>query len=171
MLQPVPSSVSNSSRSWIGSTIVIVGTVFLLLTVSEGRSNPYQPTIDSLFHNWAVTACVAVAVWLARRGVFGHLRSRLLRGFSTLVVVYFALFSSVALLTTQGLWDALKPFGVVQRDIQPGVVLGMIWLWGTALIVLFARGLVRWFRHRYEHHGVAIGFGPLYFYFRRRRIS
>ena len=151
--------------------IVILGTVFLLLTLNEGRPGPYQPTIDSLFHNWLVTACASIAVWLARREAFGPLRSRFIRGLSGLVATYFALFSTVAFLTSQVLWDALKPFGVVQRDIQPAVVLGVIWLWGIAFILLFARGVFRWFRKRYEHHGVAVGFGPLYFYFRRRRTS
>src|SRR5438128_8572692 len=134
LLQLVPSSVSKSSRSWIGSIIVILGAVFLLLTLNEGRPGPYQPTIDSLFHNWLVTACASIAVWLARREAFGPLRSRFIRGLSGLVATYFALFSTVAFLTSQVLWDALKPFGVVQRDIQPAVVLGVIWLWGIAFI-------------------------------------
>jgi len=171
LLQLVSNSGSKSSRSWISVPIVILGTVFLLLTLNEGRPTPYQPIIDWLFHNWIATACVALIVWLVRREVFGPLRSRLLRGLSGIVAVYFALFSSVAFLTTQMLWDALKPFGIVQRDLQPAVILGLIWLWGIALIFLFVRGVFRWFRRRYEHHGVAIGFGPLYFYFRRRRTS
>ena len=151
--------------------LVIIGTLFLLLTLNEGRSGLHQPIIDSLFHNWFLTACAAIAVWLARREVFGPLRSRFLRGLSGLVAVYFALFSSVAFLTKQMLWDVLKPFGVIQRNVQPAAILGLIWVWGIALIFLYARGVVRWFRSRYEHHGVAIGFGPLYFYFRRRRTS
>jgi hypothetical protein len=159
------------SRSWIATTVVILGTVFLILTLNEGRPGLYQPTIDSLFHSWIVTACAAIVVWLARRQVFGPLKSRFLRALSGFVAVYFALFSSVAFLTTQTLWDMLKPFGVVQRDVQPAVIMGLIWAWGIVLIFLFLRGVFRWFRGRYQHHGVAIGFGPLYFYFRRRRAS
>jgi len=150
---------------------VILGTVFLILTLNEGRPGLYQPTIDALFHNWIVTACAALAVWLARREVFGPLRSRFLRGLAGFVAVFFALFSCVGLLAAQTLWDALKPFGVVQRDVQPAAIMIVIWIWGIALLFLLARGIVRRFRRRYEHHGVAIGFGPLYFYFRRRRTS
>jgi hypothetical protein len=171
LLQPTSSSVQKSSRSWIGSTIVLTGTVFLLLTLNEGRSGPHQPIVDSLFHSWPVTASTAILVWLARREVFGPLLSRLLRGLSGLVATYFALVSTVAFVMSQMLWDLLKAFGIVQRDVQPAVILGVIWLWCVVLIVLFLRGLFRWFRKRYEHHGVAVGFGPLYFYFRRRRTS
>jgi len=149
---------------------VILGTVFLILTLKEGRPGPYQPAIDALFHNWIVTACAAFAVWLARREVFGPLRSRFLRGLSGFVTVFFALFSSVGFFTAQTLWDALKPLGVVQRDVQPAAILIVIWIWGIALLFLLARSMFRWFRKRYEHHGVAVGFGPLYFYFKRRRI-
>jgi hypothetical protein len=159
------------SRSLIGSTIVILGAAFLILTLNEGRSGLYQPAIDSLFHTWPVTAFVAVLVWLARREVFGPLRSRFFRGLSGVVAVYFALTSSVALAVSPSLWDLLKPFGLVKNDVAPAVVLGVIWLWGIALIALFVRAVFRWFRKRYEHHGVAVGFGPLYFYFRRRRTS
>jgi len=54
----------------------------------RGQSGLYQPTVDSLFHNWIVTASAAVLVWLARREVFGPLRSRFLRGLSGLVALW-----------------------------------------------------------------------------------
>src|SRR5262245_53924378 len=76
------------SRSLIGSAVVILGLGFLILTLNEGRPGPYQRAIDSLFHTWAITALIALAVWLARREVFGPLRSRFLRGLSGVVAIY-----------------------------------------------------------------------------------
>jgi hypothetical protein len=164
-------SGSESSRSWIGSTIVILATVFFLLTLNEGRPGPYQPVIDALFHNWIVTASAASAVWLARREAFGPLRPRLIRALSGVIMIYFAMCSTVALLVSQRLWDLMKPLGIPQNDVQPAAVLLTIWFWGILLIGLAVRGVFRRFRKRYEHHGVALGLGPVYFYFRRRRIS
>jgi hypothetical protein len=34
---------------------------------------------------------------------------------------------------------------------------------------LLIRGVFRMMGRRYQHHGVAVGLGPLYFYFRKRR--
>src|SRR4030095_8479026 len=102
------------SRSQTGSAIVILGAAFLILTLSEGRRGLYQPAIDSLLHTWPVTGLIAFIVWLARREVFGPLRSRFFRGLSGVVAVYFALTSSVALAVSPSLWDLLKPFGVVK---------------------------------------------------------
>ena len=149
---------------------MILGAVFLLLTFNEGHSSPHQRVIDSLFHNWLVTAFASITVWLARREVFGPLPSRL-RGLSGLVVSFFALFSILGLLTSQMFWDLLKPFGVIQDNAQPAAVFGLIGLWGICFVGVFVRGVFRWFRRRYEHHGLGVGFGPVYFYFRRRRAS
>src|SRR2546427_6134857 len=153
------------------SAIIILGAAFLVLTLNEGRPGPYQPAIDSLFHTWPVTASVALLVWLIRREAFGPLRSRFLRGLSGVIAVYFALTSSVALAVSQSLWDLLKPFGIVQIDVEPAVVLGGVWLWSFSFIGLFARAVFRLFRKRYQHHGFGVGFGPFYFYFRRRPTS
>jgi hypothetical protein len=158
------------SRSWIGATIVILATVFLLLTLNEGRSGTYQPTIHALFHNCVVTGFIAVTVWLARRAAFNALPFWLSK-LSAVVMTYFALFSSVALFVSQPFWDLMKLFGVNQNAMQPAAVLGVIWLWGIYFIGLFVRGVYRWFRKRYVHHGFGIGIGPVYVYFRRRRIS
>ncbi len=144
--------------------------VSLLLTLNEGYPSRYQQVIDSLFHNWLITGSAAVMLWLARRGTLGTLPSPL-RGLSTLVMTYFAMVSTVAVVASQLFWDVLKPFGVVQKIVQPAAVLGLVWLWGICLLGLFIRGIIRWFRGRYEHHGIAVGVGPVYFYFRRRRTS
>ncbi len=144
--------------------------ISLLLTLNEGYPSDYQQVIDSLFHNWLVTGAAAIVVWLARRETFGTLPSPL-RGLSTLVVAYFAMVSTVAVVASQMFWEVLKPLGVVQKTVQPAAVLGLVWLWGICLGGLFIRSIIRWFRGRYEHHGVALGVGPIYFYFRRRRTS
>jgi hypothetical protein len=159
------------TRSVIGTAIIILAAAFLILTLNEGRPVRYQPVIDSLFHTWPVTAFVALLVWLIRREAFGPLRSRFVRGLSGVVATYFALTSSVALAVSQSLWNILKPFGIVQIDVEPAVVFVVTGLWGFAFIVLLARAVFRWFRKRYQHHGFAVGFGPFYFYFRRRRTS
>ena len=111
-----------------------------------------------------------MVVWWARRETFGVLPSPL-RGLSTVVVTFFAMFSTVAILISHVLWDALKPFGVVQQTVEPVVVFGFVFLWWLFLAGLFIRAIIRSFRGRYEHHGIALGVGPIYFYFRRRRIS
>ena len=170
MLQPISSSVPKSSRSWIGSSIVILAAVFLLLTFNEGQSSPYQRIIDSLFHNWFVMAGTTVVIWLARRKAFGSLPS-LIRVLAGLLFAMFVLVSMLDFLLWPMLWDALKPFGWTRVDALPLAVMGVFAVWGIGIVVLGLRGTFRWFRRRYEHHGVAVGFGPLYLYFRRRRAS
>src|ERR1051326_212137 len=56
LLEPRPSPVPKRARSWLATVVVILGAVFLILTLNEGRSAPYQPVIDALFYNWLVTA-------------------------------------------------------------------------------------------------------------------
>jgi hypothetical protein len=119
---------------------VVLSSIFLVLTLNEGHPRQYQRIIDLLFHNWVITASAAIVVWFARRGTFGALPPGV-RVLSTVVACYFALTSSVTFLTWQPFWDALKPFGIVQSDVQPAAVLGLIWLWGIFFIVLFISAL------------------------------
>jgi hypothetical protein len=170
LLQPISSSVSKSSRSWIGSTIVILAAAFSILTPYEGQPAAHQRVIDSLFHNWFAMSAITAALWLARRGNFGSL-PKLLRILYAPLFAFFLLVSMLDFFLWRPLWDALKPFGVVEVDAVPVAVMGVFAVWGIGIAVLVVRGTFRWFRRRYEHHGVAVGFGPLYFYFRRRRAS
>jgi hypothetical protein len=170
LLQPISSSVRKSSWSLVGSTIIILAAVFSLFTPFEGQSSPHQRVIDSLFHSWFVMAGVTAAVWLARRGTFGSL-PKLLRILSAPLFAFFSLVSMLDFFLWRPLWNALKPFGLVEVDAVPVAVMGVFAVWGIGIAVLVVRGTFRWFRRRYEHHGVAVGFGPLYFYFRRRRAS
>ena len=170
LLQLISSSVPKSSRSWIGSTIVILGAVFLLLTLNEGQSSPHQRVIDSLFHSWFVMSAGTASVWLAKREKFSSLPS-LIRLLASLLFAMFLLVSMLDFFLWPPLWDVLKPFGLARVDALPIAVMGVFAVWGIGIAVLVVRGTFRWFRRRYEHHGVAVGFGPLYFYFRRRRAS
>jgi hypothetical protein len=50
---------------------LILGAVFLILTLNEGQPGPYQRVIDALFHNWLVTALArTIALQDARNPVF-----------------------------------------------------------------------------------------------------
>jgi hypothetical protein len=170
LLQLISSSVSKSSRSWIGSTIVILAAVFFLFTPYEGQSSLHQRVIDSLFHSWFVMGAATAALWLARREKFGSL-PKLLRVLAGPLFAFFLLVSMLDFFLWRPLWDVLRPFGLVEVDAVPVAVMGVFAVWGIGIAVLVVRGTFRWFRRRYEHHGVAVGFGPLYFYFRRRRVS
>src|SRR5215831_21087105 len=170
LLQPVSSSVPKSSRSWIGSTIVIFAAAFALFTPFEGQSTPHQRVVDSLFHSWFAMSGITAALWLARRETFGSL-PKLLRVLSVPLFAFFLLAGMLDFVVWRPLWQALKPFGVVEADAVPVAVMGVFAVWGIGIAVFMVRGPFRWFRRRYEHHGVAVGFGPLYFYFRRRRAS
>jgi hypothetical protein len=170
LLQPISSSVQKSSRSWIGSVIVILAAVFSVFTPFEGQPSAHQRIVDSLFHSWFVMSGVTAALWLARRETFGSL-PKLLRVLSAPLFAFFMLVSTLDFFFWRPLWQALKPFGVVEVDTVPVVVMGVFAVWGIAVAFFLVRGTFRWFRRRYEHHGVAVGFGPLYFYFRRRRVS
>jgi hypothetical protein len=170
LLQPISISGSKSSRSWIGSVIVVLAAIFFILSTNEGRPSPHQRLIDSLFHNWFAMGGVTTVLLLSRRGTFGRL-PKLIHIVTAPLVAFFLLVSMLDFALWRPLWAAMKPFGVVEVDAVPVAVMGVFAVWGIGIAVFVVRGTFRWFRRRYEHHGVAVGFGPLYFYFRRRRAS
>jgi len=90
---------------------------------------------------------------------------------ATLLFALFLLVSMVDFVLCLPLWDLLKPFGFARVDAVSATVMGVFLLWGIGVASFIVRGTFRWFRRRYEHHGLAVGFGPLYFYFRRRGTS
>jgi hypothetical protein len=150
--------------------IVILAAVFLLFTPNEGQSSPHQRVIDSLFHSWFAMSAATAALWLAKREKLGSLPF-FIRMLASLLFAFFLLVSMLDFFLWRPLWDVLKPFGLVEVDAVPVAVMGVFAIWGIGIAVLVVRGTFRWFRRRYEHHGVAVGLGPLYFYFRRRRTS
>jgi hypothetical protein len=164
-------SILKSSQSWISLTIVILSAVFLILTFNEGQSSStHQRLIDYLFHNWMVMAAGTVLLGLARRGKFGSL-PRFIRALAAMLFATFLLVAALDFALWPPLWVVLKPYGLTRVDALPIAVMGVFAVWGVSIAVLVIRGAFRWFHRRYEHHGIAIGFGPLAVYFRRRRAS
>jgi hypothetical protein len=169
----VVASVPQSSRSWIGSTLVILATVSFLIALSKPQTPVYRQALESVFHNWFAMAMSAMALWIARRKAFGPVPI-ILRGISGLLLPILVILTFLGLLIWPPLWEVLRPFGVLEKQTRPAaiqmtMVAGVI---GCALLML--RALFRWIRgfgRRYEHSGLAVGFGPVYFFFRRRRIS
>jgi hypothetical protein len=156
----------------VGSTLVIFATAFFLVALSKPQTPAYRQVLDSVFHNWIAMGVCAVALWFARREVLGPLPS-ILRGVSGVLLPIFVIFSILGLLIWPPLWDVLRPFGVIEKEARPVSITATmtVGLIGCALLML--RALFRWFRsfaRQYEHSGFAVGFGPLYFFFRRRRI-
>jgi hypothetical protein len=163
-------SIPKSSQSWIGSTIVILAAVFLILTFNEGQSSIRQRLIDSLFHNWIVMTAGTALLWVARRGKFGSL-PRFIRVFAGILFATFLLVGGLDFVLWPPLWQMLKAYGWTRVDALPIAVMGVFAVWGIGIAFLLIRGAFRWFHRRYEHHGVGLGIGPLFVYFRRRRAS
>ena len=107
-------------------------------------------------------------LWLTRRGAFGSLPS-VLRGLTALELPLYAFITFLGLLTWPPFWKTVDALGLDRTRIEPVAISGVIALWVLGSTFMLLRGLFRWVAKRYEHHGVAVGFGPLYFYFRRRR--
>jgi hypothetical protein len=170
LVQTNPNSILKSSQSWVGSTIVILSAVFLMLTFNEGQSSTHQRLIDSLFHNWIVMTAATALLGLARRGKFASL-PRFIRALAAMLFATFLLVGALDFVLWPPLWVVLKPYGWTRVDALPIAIMGVFAAWGVGIASLLIRGVFRWFHRRYEHHGVALGFGPLYVYFRRRRAS
>lgn len=109
-------------------------------------------------------------LWAVRRGWFGTIPG-FFRWLSGFLLLFFAVFAGIALVAWPPLWEFLRVFHISQREVQPIAGLTVIAVWFLACIALLVRRFIRWVGKRYEHHGIAVGFGPLYFYFRRRRMS
>ena len=114
-------------------------------------------------------AVCAVALYFARRGTFGRLPS-ILKVLSAFLLPSFILFSIFGLVLWPIFWELVKPLGFVRDKAAPIILFASIALWSLSLVWVALRGMIRWLKRRYEHHGVALGLGPVYFYFRRRRV-
>ena len=162
------SETPQRTGSWFGSSIVILGAGFLLLTVNEGKPSGYQTFVDFVFHSWPLMAAATTIVWIARRGQFGSL-PRIVRAIATILLPFFALFAFFAFVSSPLLWTALKPLGLSRSQGAPVAVFTAIAVFVVGSAWLLIRGVLRWIGKRYQHHGVAVGLGPVYFYFRKRR--
>ena len=152
---------------------MILATVSFLVALSKPQSPAYRQVLEAVFHNWIAMAVSATTLWIARRKTFGPLPT-ILRGVSGVLLPIFVILTVLGLLIWPPLWDVLRPFGVIEKQARPAAItttmtVGLI---GSALLMI--RAVFRWVRsfgRRYEHSGLAVGFGPVYFFFRRRRIS
>jgi hypothetical protein len=145
-----------------------MGAAFLLLTINEGKSTRYQSYIDLAFHTWPLMAAATTALWLARRDRFGSL-PRLLRGIATILLPFFALFTFFALVGSPLVWTFLQPLGMSRSQIAPVAVVVGVACFIVAVAWLLMRGFFRMIGGKYQHHGIAVGLGPIYLYFRKRR--
>jgi hypothetical protein len=144
-----------------------------LVALTKPQTPIYRQVLESVFHSWIAMAVCAVALWVARRKSFGPLPA-ILRGVSGALLPIFVILTLLGLLIWPPLWDLLRPFGVIEKETRrSAITIAMtVGLIGCALLMF--RALFRWVRslcRRYEHSGFAVGFGPFYFFFRRRRIS
>ncbi len=118
-------------------------------------------------------AVCAFALILARRRMFGPL-PRFLGSLSGVLLPIFIILTILGLLIWSPFWAAMASFGVVENEVRRPAIEVTIALALLGCGGLMLRTVFRWMRNlrnRYEHAGVAVGFGPLYFYFRRRRVS
>jgi hypothetical protein len=152
--------------------VILAATAFLG-ALSKPQDYAYRQFIESVFHNWVAMAAGAVALWFARRKAFGPLPT-ILRGVSGVLLPIFVILTFLGLLIWPPLWHALRPFGVIESETRPAAITAMMTIGLIGCALLMMRAVFRWVRgfgRRYEHSGLAVGFGPVYFFFRRRRIS
>lgn len=159
------------SRSGLGSVLVLLCAVFLSLALMQETLTPaLQGWIALALSHWVAMGVVAFGLWGVRRGWLGSLAA-FPQALAGLLALSFALISALGILRWQPLWTLLGGLGVSQETALPIALFAVFAAWLLALAVLLIRGFFRWMGKRYEHHGVAVGFGPLYFYFRRRKAS
>jgi hypothetical protein len=157
-------------QSWISCTIVLVFGAFFLLTVREGSPEPYQRLVNSIFHDWMAMGSIAMALWVVR-GLSVDVMPRVFQIMSGFLLLFSALITGLGIIGWAPLWELLKPLQISQTKAQPMAAFGLIAVWFAVCAGIVLRGIFRWLRVRYEHHGVAVRSGPFYFYFRRRRTS
>jgi hypothetical protein len=158
-------------RSWIGSALVVFVVIFFLIALTQPQTASYQKIVDSVFHNWVAIAICALALWVARRETFGPLPP-LLRVAAGVLLPILVIVSILTLLIWPPFWAMLQPFGVIETEIRRRTITATIAVGLLYCLFLMLRTFLRWiwrFSRRYEHSGFAIGLGPLYLFFRRRR--
>ena len=153
--------------------LVILATTSFLIALSKPHTPAYRQVVESVFHNWIAMAVCVAALWVARRKAFGPLPIAL-RGISGVLLPIFLIFTFLGLWIWPPVWDVLRPLGVIEKHARPAAIQATMAVGLIGCLLLMLRATFRWIRtfgRRYEHSGFAIGFGPLYFFFRRRRIS
>jgi len=151
---------------------MLAAAVFVI-ALSKPQTPAYRQIIESVFHSWVAMGVAALALGLARRRTFGPLPF-IMRFVSGALLPVFVVLTVLGLLIWPPLWEALRPLGVIENEVRLGAITATITVGviGCGLLMLRALfGWVRSFGRKYEHSGLAVGFGPLYFFFRRRRVS
>lgn len=152
---------------------MIFATAVFAIALAKPQNPAYRQIVESFFHNWIAMGLASAALMTARRRALGPLPS-MLRLVSSVLLPVLMILTALGLLIWAPFWEFLRLFGVIEKDVRPVAIsatmaAGMI---GCGLLML--RAIYRWVRsfgRKYEHSGLAIGFGPLYFFFRRRRMS
>ena len=151
----------------------MLATAVFVIALSKPQTPAYRQIIESVFHNWAAMGVAATALVLARRRTFDPLPV-VMRFVSGVLLPILVILTLLGLLIWAPLWEALKPLGVIESQARPGAITATITVGVIGCALLMLRALFRWVRgfgRKYEHSGLAVGFGPLYFFFRRRRVS
>jgi hypothetical protein len=151
----------------------MLATAVFAVALSKPQSPAYRQVIESVFHNWVAMGVAAVALVFARRRTLGPLPA-ILRFVSGVLLPVVVILTALGLLIWPPLWEALKPFGIIESQARPGAITATITVGVIGCALLMLRAVFRWIRgfgRKYEHSGLAVGFGPLYFFFRRRRVS
>jgi hypothetical protein len=165
-----PKILLKRSQSWISCAIVLASAGFFLLTLRAGSPEPYQRLVDSIFHSWVAMGSITIALWMVRR-ISADVTPRVFPIVSGFLLLFYALITGLGFIAWMPLWLLLKPLQVSQSKVQPLAAFALIALWFFICAGFVFRGMFRWIRSRYEHHGVAVRSGQFYFYFRRRRVS
>jgi hypothetical protein len=163
-----PKILLKRSQAWISCTVVLASAGFFLLTLREGSPEPYQRLVDSIFHSWEAMGSITIALWIVRR-ISADGMPRAIQILSGFLLLSSALITGLGSISWMPLWELLKPLQISQTKAQPLAAFAMIAMWFLICAGILFRGIFRWIRSRYEHHGFAVRSGPLYFYFRRRR--
>lgn len=93
----------------------------------------------------------------------------MIRALATILLFLFGIFTLFAFLQSPTLWTIAEPLGVSRRRGAPIAMFAATALFVLVGASLLIRGVFRWIGGRYQHHGFAVGLGPIYFYFRKRR--
>jgi hypothetical protein len=152
---------------------VILATAIFAIALAKPQNPAYRQVIESIFHNWIAMGLASAALTVARRRALGPLPS-VLRLISGVLLPVLVILTVLGLLIWSPFWEFLRPFGVIEKDVRPGAITATMAVGMIGCGLLMFRAVYRWVRgfgRNYEHSGLAVGFGPLYFFFRRRRIS
>ena len=150
--------------------LVVLITASFLVALSKPQTPVYREVLNSVFQNWIAMAVGAIGLWVARRKSLGPL-PRILRAISGVLLPILVILTFLGLLIWPPFWDLLRPFGVIEKDARPVAITATMTAGVIGCALLMLRALLRWVRNlgrRYEHSGFAVGFGPLYVFFRRR---